>query len=321
LTDEAQLSKIQSELRGYRGIKRKRDIGLVSSLMNEDSEIVLAAKGEDGAVLSVGGERIVFAADGIIEEMVVKNPEWAGYCSVLVNVNDILAMGGIPVAAVNVISATSRKQLSSIVSGMNVACEKFGVAMVGGHLHPDATKGEISVAMIGEVGETHILSSTARTQDAVFLITDLNGRFTPGFPYSWDCTSTKSKEKVQKIILRLSRAIQHLNSCKDISNPGLIGTLAMLLEASGKGAIVDVGKVPVPKGADQIRWFKAYQGLGFVGTAPASRMEKLSDLLDGTGITVARIGTIDNSRILKIRLGVSERTVFDLRREKITGLF
>jgi hypothetical protein len=289
--------------------------------MDEDSDLVLAAKGEDGAVLSFYGGRIIFAADGIIEEMIVKDPEWAGYCSVLVNVNDILAMGGIPVAAVNVISASSRKQIASIVSGMNTACEKFGVVMVGGHLHPDATNGEISVAMIGEVEGSHILSSTARTRDAVFLITDLNGKFTPGFPYSWDCTSMKSKQRVQKIILRLSQAIQHLNSCKDISNPGLIGTLAMLLEASGKGATVDLGKITLPKGADRIQWLKAYQGLGFVGTARASHIQKLSDCLKGTGMTVARIGSVDDSRKLKIRLGVSESTVFDLRSEKITGLF
>ena len=32
------------------------------------------------------------------------NPYWAGYCSVLVNVNDIAAMGGKPLAMVNIMS-------------------------------------------------------------------------------------------------------------------------------------------------------------------------------------------------------------------------
>jgi len=31
------------------------------------------------------------------------DPRWAGYCSVLVNVNDIAAMGGVPMGMTNVI--------------------------------------------------------------------------------------------------------------------------------------------------------------------------------------------------------------------------
>jgi len=55
-------------------------------------------------------------------------------------------------------------------------------------------------------------------------------------------------------------------SCKDISNPGVIGTLAMLFEASGVGGTVDLGLLPRPQ-MDLADWLKAYPGFGFVMTA------------------------------------------------------
>ena len=44
-----------------------------------------------------------------------------------------------------------------------------------------------------------------------------------------------------------SIAKKHLvNSCKDISNPGVVGTLGMLLEASNMGAEIELESIPKP---------------------------------------------------------------------------
>ena len=53
---------------------------------------------------------------------------------------------------------------------------------------------------------------------------------------------------------------------KDISNPGLLGTLAMLLETSKVGAVVDVDAIVVPEGLTLAGWLQMYPGMGFVVT-------------------------------------------------------
>jgi len=321
-SDAILLKRIVSEVRSYRGIRRKSDIVALSSLIAGNSGRVIAAKGEDGAVLSMGGSKLVFAADGIMEDLVDRYPKWAGYCSVLVNVNDMLAMCAEPIAAVNVISAKDRKTLAKIVSGMNEACAKFDVQMVGGHLHPDASHNEVSVSMIGEAGsEGPLLSTTAKPGENIIVICDCKGGFTPGLPYSWDCTSDKSKKEMKAVMAKLLASLQNLSSGKDISNPGILGTLAMLLESSGTGADIDIAKIPIPKGVDLLQWLKAYQGLGFIGTIKESKIKVISAELKGSGMSFAVIGKVTKSKKLIIRLGGSERLLFDLASEKITGLF
>ena len=321
-SDAILLKRIVSEVRSYRGIRRKSDIAALSSLIAGNSGRVIAAKGEDGAVLSMGGSKLVFAADGIMEDLVDRDPKWAGYCSVLVNVNDMLAMCAEPIAAVNVISAKDRETLAKIVSGMNEACEKFDVQMVGGHLHPDANHNEISVSMLGEVrSKAPLLSTTAKPGDAVVVICDCKGKFTPGLPYSWDCTSARGRKETKAITVKLLDALQNLSSGKDISNPGILGTLAMLLESSGTGADIEIAKIPIPDGIDLLQWLKAYQGLGFIGTIKESKIKAISAELKGSGMNFAVIGKVTKSKKLIIRLGESEQLLFNLASEKITGLF
>ncbi|RII85312.1 hypothetical protein DZF95_18340, partial [Clavibacter michiganensis] len=51
--------------------------------------------GDDGA--PVPGTDVIAACDAILPSMVERDPEWAGWCGVLVNVNDLSAMGATPV--------------------------------------------------------------------------------------------------------------------------------------------------------------------------------------------------------------------------------
>jgi selenophosphate synthetase-related protein len=320
--EAALLDNIVASIKSHRGLQRKADIGLLSDIIAKNGGDVIAARGEDGAVLSVDGRSIVFAADGIMEELADSNPEWAGYCSVLVNVHDVLAMGGRPVAAVNVISAKDERTISAIVRGMKCACEKFDVKMVGGHLHPKASHNSISVAMMGIVRSGKpVLSTTARRGDSVIIICDCRGEFTPGIPYSWDCTSKRTKREIAETVDKAISALSNFTSAKDISNPGMIGTLAMLLEASKVGAEVSVDDIALPSGTDLIQWLTAYQGFGFIGTAQEKALRKIASVLEGTGLSVSIIGKITKKRELRVKLGSAERVVFDFTKESITGLF
>ena len=98
------LESLAAELRGFVGITRKKQIGDLMQFFPIESERIIASFGEDAAVIDDGDEVMLLAADGIWSRLMEADPEWSGYCSVLVNVHDIAAMGGWPVAMVDVLS-------------------------------------------------------------------------------------------------------------------------------------------------------------------------------------------------------------------------
>ncbi|MDD1717702.1 MAG: AIR synthase related protein, partial [Methanoregulaceae archaeon] len=140
--------KIASVVREYEGVKRKHAIGeMVRGLRIEAPEII-ASFGEDAAVIGHNDEVLLFAADGIWSRLMEADPYWAGYCSILVNIHDIAAMGGKPLAMVDVLSISDEKIQKEVIQGMHDASLQFGVPIVGGHLHPDTPYSVIDVAIL-----------------------------------------------------------------------------------------------------------------------------------------------------------------------------
>ncbi len=305
--------RLVEAIRAYRGVVRKSPISSVASrLLPLHAKGVIATHGEDAAAIEFGSEVLLMAADGIRPDLIEKNPRWAGYCAVLVNVNDISAMGGLPVAAVNVLSCSDASKRRKIVEGMRSACDKFGVPMVGGHLHPDTMYDAVDVAMLGRTDKDHlILSSGARDGDSVIFAMDLSGRFTRGLRYSWDTTSMKTPAEVQKHVGLMHRMAPMLSAGKDISNPGSLGTLGMLLESSSCGAEIDVSAIPRPRNADLLQWLLAYQGFGFVVTCESSKVRFVLSGFRRAGIQAARCGVVTGSHRLDLILQAESSTLFD----------
>jgi len=107
---------------------------------------------------------------------------------------------------------------------------------------------------------------------------------------------------------------------KDISNPGLLGTLGMLLETSGVGAAVDLTKIPVPDGLDLMSWLKMYPGMGFVVTTKPEKAREVLEVFQRRGLTAAVIGRVTEERRLVICSGCEETVLFDLEKECVTGI-
>lgn len=314
-----ELAEIIERVRSYRGVTRKAPIESVArSLIPANSGKMVAASGEDSAAIRHGRDILLLAADGIIQDLVDKDPAWAGYCSVLVNANDIAAMGGVPVAAVNVLSCGDPKVRSLIVKGMRDACEKFGVPMVGGHLHPDTSHASIAVAMLGRTTPSRlVLSSGAGVGDSVIFAMDLDGSFTPGLSYSWDTTSCKSSEAVQERLSTMHRLAPMLTAGKDISNPGSMGTLGMLLEASSKGARVDLSVIPRPEAEDLLQWLLAYQGCGFVVTCAPEKASRVCAQFCSSGLTATVCGSVRPGNRLEVSLGSETEVLFDFGKDRL----
>ena len=233
------LHQIIQAIRSFPGVTRKNTIHEIVKLLPTDSFVsVAASEGEDAAAIEFGNDYILFATDGIMESLLKSDPFLAGYFAVLVNVNDIAAMGGKPLAMVDVLSVRDDKVCSQILKGMERAVRKFNVPIVGGHTHPDCKYHAIDISIIGSVPKTDIIkSSTAEPDDDIVFVMDLDGFFHSSLPYAWDTTSRKEDSIVQAQMDTMcvigKEKLAH--AAKDMSNPGCIGTLGMLLESSNMG--------------------------------------------------------------------------------------
>lgn len=317
------LESIASELRGFVGVTRKKQIGDIIAYFPVESERIIASFGEDAAVIDDGEEVMLLAADGIWSRLMEVDPEWSGYCAVLVNVHDIAAMGGWPVAMVDVLSVNSPDVAAAVLRGMKKGIEKFRVPIIGGHLHPDTPYSALDVAILGKARrDSVILSSTARPGEVIIAAADLDGKPHPKFAINFDSTSFKDRETMltQLGCMRELGEAGLVKAGKDISNPGMLGTLGMLLETSGVGAVVDMDAIPVPPGLDLLAWLKMYPGMGFVVTARPENAEKVMEVFRRRGLTPAVIGNVVEDRRLVIRSGAKEAVLFDLAKECVTGI-
>jgi len=319
-------NEIIDSIRTFKGVTRKRSIADVREKLKDTYNIsgkVHLAFGDDAAAIDIGNDLLMLmATDGIWGSLMDINPWWSGYCSVLVNVNDIAAMGGIPMGMTNVLSSSNNEITEQIMDGINEGVKKFGVPMVGGHTHPDTPYEALDVAISGIVGKDDVLPSCgAKVDDNVIVAIDLDGSVYPGTEINWDTTSDKSPKYVQdQIKIMNTIAKKHLvHSCKDISNPGIVGTLGMLLEASNIGAHIELESIPKPESMDWISWFKMYPGSAFVLTASDENTDELISMLNKEHINANCIGKVTDNHQLSMSYKNDKKTVFDFNSEIIMG--
>jgi putative methanogenesis marker protein 2 len=317
------LSDVVAAIRSFPGVTRKHSIHeIVDFLPVTSFANVAASEGEDAAAIEYGDDYLLFAADGIMESLLKTDPFYAGYFAVLVNVNDIAAMGGKAIAMVDVMSVKDDKVCHLILKGMERGVRKFNVPIVGGHTHPDCDYRAIDISIMGTVPKDQLIrSSTAQDGDDIVFVMDTDGFFPKDLPYAWDTTINKDDKLVQdQMAAMCTVAKEHLaHAAKDMSNPGSVGTMGMLLETSGKGGWIDIDLIPEAKGVDPIKWLLAYQGCGFVFSCPPKNSQRIIDIFKAVKCEGAVVGKVDGSPVLRLRSEGEELPLFDLSKEIITG--
>ena len=321
------LNALVDSIRNYDGITRKNFIREATQILDDTYNIsgrTALGFGDDASAIDIGNNNLLLmAADGMWGRLMEGDPRWAGYCSVLVNVNDIAAMGGVPMGMTNVISINDTRICNEIMKGIKEGVEKFGVPMIGGHIHPDTPYTALDVSITGIVGRDDvIISGGANAGDNVIIAMDLDGKQHPNFPLNWDTTTHKTPEMVQSQILVMnSIARKHLLTAgKDISNPGILGTLGMLLEASEVGARIELEKIPRNSTVNWEEWLKLYPGSGFVLTAKEENVEETMEMLEEVSLNSMVAGTIIEEKKLYLSHGDQEEIVFDFDNEIIMGI-
>ncbi len=316
------LHRLALELKTFEGLKRKKGIGALAMSMGIGEEGEEFGFGDDSAILKVGDETLLLACDGVISKLVQADPYFAGYSAVLVNLNDIAGMGGAAIAMVDNLSARSKRTAEQISRGMRDASNKFGVPIVGGHFNPNSAYDSIEIAVLGRAYGGLIRSSTAKPGDVIVAAIDLMGRVHPSYPFAWDSTSHKPPEKARddlRILIKIAKK-GLANSGRDISNPGLIGTIGMLLEQSGVGGLIDIDLIPSPPDLQIYDWIKMYPGYGFVFSAEEPKAGELIEIFEKNGISAAVIGEVKKNPKLLISSESDVEELFDFTKDGITGI-
>ncbi|WP_052688848.1 MSMEG_0567/sll0787 family protein [Williamsia herbipolensis] len=215
--------------------------------------------GDDG--VPVPGSDIVAACDAILPSMVDRDPEWAGWCSVLVNLNDLAAMGATPTGLLDAVGATTRSQLTRIVRGMAGAASAWGVPVLGGHTQL-GVPASLSVTALGTTRRP-VPAGGADVGDHLRVTVDVSGGWRPGYHGGqWDSTSTRAPHDLRA----MNAMVRDLSprAAKDVSMAGIAGTTGMLAEACGTGAEIDVAAVPRPGGVDMGSWLTCFPGFAML---------------------------------------------------------
>jgi hypothetical protein len=316
------LEQLAESLRDYLGATRKHSIKNIVNVFDEEG--TNPSFGEDAAIIDYrDDEALLLAADGIWDKLMRVDPEWSGYCAILVNVHDIAAMGGRPLGMVDIFSSNSPEITGRVLKGMKDGVDKFGVPIVGGHIHPDTPYTALDVAILGVVRRDSIIySSTARPGDDVVLGIDMDGRVHPSCDLNWDTTYLKDAAIVRtQVASMVELGERHLLTAgKDVSNPGILGTLGMILEVSGVGAEVELSAIPRPACLEYDHWLKMYPGMGFITTCRPENTAKVIEVFHNHKLNAARIGKIVPGSSLEITGASKRATVFDFRMHDITGL-
>ncbi len=319
------LDQIIERVRNYEGLLRKRPIEDVFKKLVLDGQPgpQLPNYGDDAAVIPWKEGFLLLAADGIMTRLLVNEPYAAGKASVMVTVNDIYSMGGKPLAMVNVLASGDEEQRSKVVEGIRKGCEKLKVPMVGGHLHPDApgSSPSLAVAILGYANKL-LRSHLAKAGDDIILAVDLKGDKGCRSVVSWDANSGKTPEELLYRLeaLPLIAEREWSQAAKDVSNSGILGTVSIMMENSGKGAIIELPSIPKPLEIELSDWLVCFQSFGFVLSVSPKNSEAVISLFREREITAPIIGKVIDEPMVTLKNGPESKVLFDFRKDKITGI-
>ncbi len=141
--------------------------------------------GDDAAVLHFGDEDVVVTTDllteGIHFNLMYVPLKHLGYKAVVVNLSDVYAMNAIP-RQITVSMALSKRfdlqAIEQLYEGIHMACENYGVDLVGGDTTSSLTGLTLSITAIGSAPkEKLVYRSGARANDLLCVTGDLGGAY------------------------------------------------------------------------------------------------------------------------------------------------
>jgi len=251
------------------------EFGLIKHLTEKfkiENPSTLKGVGDDAAVLSYENKKVLVTTDLLLEgihfDLVYVPIMHLGYKAAVVNFSDIYAMNGEPkqiTVSIGVSKRFSVEDLEQLYAGIQLACDKYGVDLVGGDTSASLTGLAISITCIGEADEDKIVyRNGAKETDLICVTGDLgsaymglqllerekvvfaaNDEAQPDFEERDYILQRQLKPEARKDIIKLLRENSIVpTSMMDISD-GLSSELMHICSQSKVGCRIYEDKIPI----------------------------------------------------------------------------
>jgi len=317
--NDAGFDTLVASIRAARGLAAKADIGLVAERLG-----LLGAPipvGDDCAAIPDGDGHLLLAIEGFMNEFVAADPWFAGWCGVMVNLSDIAAMGGRPIAVVDAVWANGDVVAGQILDGLSAAARAYGVPIVGGHSNLRNAQGQLAVAILGRAGPRLLTSFDARPGEALIIVGDHRGGYRAPFD-NFQAALEAPEERLRADLALLPELAERglARAAKDISQGGIIGTALMFAESSGVSIHLDLEAIVPPAGVEIERWLKTFPSYGYLISVHPANLEKVLDLFRARDLHAAKIGDIsEGSRVMLTSAG-RVSLIRDFAEQRLMGL-
>ncbi len=305
------LTPIVTRIRTEPALRAKLELDAVADVVGGD--------GDDGGLISIVDRWAgVVSARRVNGTDLVRDPERAGFRGVVAVLGNMAASGSRAMGLVNTLSGPP-DALRPVLQGVRAAAEVFDVPVLGGDTE---TAGEpsLSIFAVGWTGRP-LSAAHLRPGDELVMMT---------------CDEVALTRTQEGLVLdhldgpRGSRAAADLDlipslsdigavwAARDISRAGLVGSVIQLLESAGSlGMSVDLDALVPPDGVGLEDYLVAAQTFGFILSGDRGRIRSEAD---AAGLACRALGIVDDSGIVRLRRGDAEVPVWDLTRERLTGL-
>ena len=251
------------------------EFGLIDRLTKDlprHNDSTLTGVGDDAAVLSYPETKILVTTDLLLEnvhfDLTYVPLKHLGYKSAVVNFSDIYAMNGTPrqiTVSLGISKRFTVEHIEELFAGIRLACEIYGVDLVGGDTSASNQGLVISITCIGDAPEDRIVyRSGARDTDLICVSGDLGAAymglqllerekiasagqkdFVPEFGGKEYIIERQLKPEARKdIIAELQKAGIKPTSMMDVSD-GLSSELLHICKASDCGCRIYEDRIPI----------------------------------------------------------------------------
>ncbi|MBP8760123.1 MAG: thiamine-phosphate kinase [Parabacteroides sp.] len=251
------------------------EFGLIDHLTNKielKNESSTKGVGDDAAVLEYKEKQVLVTTDLLLEgihfDLMYCPLKHLGYKAAVVNFSDIYAMNGIPkqiTVSLGISKRFSVEDLEDFYEGLQLACEVYGVDIIGGDTSASLTGMAISITCIGEGEKEKIVyRSGAKETDLICVSGDLGAaymglqllerekqlfrgekEFTPDFSGKEYILERQLKPEARKdVVEQLAAAGIVPTSMIDISD-GLSSELLHISKQSNTGCRIYEERIPI----------------------------------------------------------------------------
>ena len=251
-------------------------LGEFEFIQNIKKKYSLEKVGDDCAVLPKNSwTDQVITADLLVEDIDFRlewtTPEFLGHKALAVSISDVAAMGGEPKWAMLSVGMPENLWNSDFINrfykGWFALAKEFSIELVGGDVSRTPDLIVIDSIIGGEVPKGKaIMRSGAQLGDAIYVTGELGGaaaglsQLENGVANAPDLIARQLKPMPQIEIAKLLQTLGVIHSMIDISD-GLSSDLAHICDASGVGAKIYAGRLPID--AAVISQFGEEQSLDF----------------------------------------------------------